>query len=334
MAVASLRSGQQFELVTPAGRRLCGRRWAGQGVPLVFLHGLLDCAVGWDGLARAMRQPCIALDLPGFGGSDLPTRPRISAYAEVVAWALGELDVSDVVLVGHSLGGAVATAVAERAPERIGSLVLLAPAGFGRLHLAEAISVPALRNLTAAALPLALANPLVLTAAYMTMVSAGQLPEAPMLGRVMRRAFRAMPGARDATRAVVAAGLSAHGFDRRRVAFDGPVTALWGERDRLVPPAHAAGVRRALPQATVHVWSAMGHHPQHERPGALAKLIQTAALSRAHAQGSLPVRWDPDPSAGRAIVGRGQRATSPHVRGTADRLRPGRPTALQYWRVG
>ncbi|HEX5924741.1 MAG TPA: alpha/beta fold hydrolase [Baekduia sp.] len=300
----------------------------------MLLHGLLDCAVGWDGLACAMRQPCIALDLPGFGGSDLPTRPRISAYAEVVTWALGELDVSEVVLVGHSLGGAVATAVAERAPERIGSLVLLAPAGFGRVHLAEAISVPVIRNLTAAALPLALANPLVLTAAYMTTVSAGQLPEARMLQRVMRRALRATPGARDATRAVVAAGLSAHGFDRRRVAFDGPVTALWGERDRLVPLAHAAGVRRALPQATVHVWSAMGHHPQHERPGALAKLIQTAAATRAPPRESLPVRRNPDPSAGPAIVRQGPERQLPAVRGTADRLRPRRPTALQYWRAG
>jgi pimeloyl-ACP methyl ester carboxylesterase len=279
MAVASLRSGQEFELVTPAGRRLCGSTWPGQGASLVFLHGLLDCAAGWDGMARSMRRPSIALDLPGFGGSDLPTRPRISAYAELVTWALAELDLSEVVLVGHSLGGAVATAVAERAPERIRSLVLLAPAGFGRMHLAEAISIPGIRNLTAAALPLALANPLVLTAAYMTMVTAGELPEAEMLQRVMRQALRGMPGARDATRAVVAAGLSAHGFHRRRVAFDGPVAAVWGARDHLVPPGHAAGLRRALPQAAVHVWSGMGHHPQRERPGALAELIETAATA-------------------------------------------------------
>ena len=280
VVVAGRRAGQRFELVTPAGRRLCGWRWPGAGAPLVLLHGLLDCAAGWDGIARATPRPCVALDLPGFGGSDAPTRPRISAYAEAVTWALAELDVSDAVLVGHSLGGAVATAVAERSPERIRSLVLLAPAGFGRIHLAEAISIPGIRSLAAAALPLALANPLVLTAAYMTMISAGQRPEADMLQRVMRQAARAMPGARDGTRAVVAAGQSARAFEHRRVAFDGPVSVLWGQRDRLVSPAHAAGVRRALPQATVHVWSGMGHHPQRERPDALAQLIETAATAR------------------------------------------------------
>jgi pimeloyl-ACP methyl ester carboxylesterase len=246
----------------------------------VFLHGLLDCGAAWGGMARSLRRPSIALDLPGFGGSDLPTRPRISDYAEVVTWALAELDVSDVVLVGHSLGGAVATAVAERAPERIGSLVLLAPAGFGRIHMAEAISIPGIRDLTAATLPFALANPLVLTAAYMTMITAGQLPDAEMLQRLTRQAFRAMPGARDATRAVVAAGRSTRGFHRRRVAFDGPLVALWGDRDRLVPLGHADGVRHALPQAAVHVWSGMGHHPQRERPRALAELIETAATAR------------------------------------------------------
>lgn len=275
MAVAPPRAGQRLELVTPAGRRLQGWRWPGRGAPLVFLHGLLDSAAGWAEMARALRCPSIALDLPGFGGSDLPTSPRISAYADAVTWALSELELGPVVLVGHSLGGAVAAAVAERAPARVASLVLLAPAGFGRIRLAEAVLAPGIRTLTVAALPLALANPLLLTAAYMTVVTTGQLPDPELLGRVMRHAFRAPSGARDATRAVVAAGLSARAFHCRRVGFDGPVTALWGGRDHLVPPAHAAGLRRALPQASVHVWAGMGHHPQRERPRALAELIRT-----------------------------------------------------------
>jgi pimeloyl-ACP methyl ester carboxylesterase len=123
MAVARLRAGHEFELVTPAGGRLCGWTCAGRGVPVAFLHGLLDCRVAGGGIARSVRGPSIALDLPGFGGSDRPARPRISAHAEVVAWALAELDVGEAVLVGHSLGGAVPTPVAER----IGSLVPARP---------------------------------------------------------------------------------------------------------------------------------------------------------------------------------------------------------------
>ena len=272
------------------GRRLSVRLWPGADVPVVLLHGLLDSAVGWNELAAEAPNACICIDLPGFGSSDMPARPRISAYADDVIDALGRLGVERFILVGHSLGGAVAAAIAERLPQRVAGLVLLAPAGFGRIGLAEAVSIPGFRNLVARALPLALANPLVLTTAYMTMVTNRQVPDAALLQRVMRRAFESVPGARDATRAVVAAGLSEHGFHRRRLPYDGPVRVLWGDRDRLVPISHLRGVRRALPHADVEIWPGMGHHPQRERPDALARLVRSVCdcLSDQAAAGAAP----------------------------------------------
>ena len=258
------------------GRTVTARMWPGTGLPIVLLHGLLDSAYGWDELVGSTSRPCTALNLPGFGGSDMPCRPRISAYAEDVIETLDQLSPGRFILVGHSLGGAVGAAIAERIPERVAALVLLAPAGFGRIRLAEAVSIPGLRNVVARALPLALANPLVLTTAYMSMVTNGLVPDTQLLQRVMRRAFEAVPGAREATRAVVAAGRSRHGFHTRRLPYHGPVRVLWGDRDRLVPVAHITGVRRALPQAKVEVWRGMGHHPQRERPDALARLVSNA----------------------------------------------------------
>ena len=249
------------------------RVWPGAGVPLVLLHGLLDSGEGWNELARASSRPCIAFDLPGFGGSDLVARPRISSYAGDILAALSALGVRRCHLVGHSIGGAIATAIAERSPHEVASLVLLAPAGFGRIRLAEAVSIPGIRTVVAHTLPLALANPLVLTAAYMTVVTRGQVPDAETLQRVVARAFDSVPGARDGTRAVVAAGLADDGYHRRRVAYHGPVTVVWGDRDRLVPLSHADAVRRALPQARIESWPNMGHHPQRERPGPLSALV-------------------------------------------------------------
>jgi pyruvate dehydrogenase E2 component (dihydrolipoamide acetyltransferase) len=258
------------------GRHICVRTRPGDGPPIVLLHGLLDSANGWERFACATSRPCIAFDLPGFGHSDRATRPRISAYALDVGETLDKLDVKSYHLVGHSLGGAIAPALAELAPRRALSLTLLAPAGFGRIHLAEAISIPGIRNLAAAVLPLALSNPLVLTVAYTGVVTSGQAPDPEMLRRVMRSAFDAVPGARDATQAVVAAGLSKRAFYRRSLAYEGPVRAVWGENDRLVPHSHAAGLRTALPQAKIEVWPGMGHHPQRERPAELAELIESA----------------------------------------------------------
>jgi len=267
------------DVTLPDGRRLRVRCWPGRGRPLVLLHGLFDDAEGWDALARDTRRPCYAVDLPGFGGSQGPTRPRISAYAEDVVAGLEALEVSGCTLVGHSLGGAIAVAVAERSAA-VGALALLAPVGFGPVALADWMTLPGFADVWQLALPVALVNPLTVTAAYTTFVAHGRLPSRDLMARLRRRAFRSGTGVRAATVAIAASGHSARGFARRPVAFDGPVAVVWGARDALVPTAHIAALRRALPQAHVEVWDGMGHHPQRERPVALARFIERHASRR------------------------------------------------------
>jgi pimeloyl-ACP methyl ester carboxylesterase len=268
----TLRLAEVFSVDLPGDRRLTGRRWAGHGDPLVLIHGLFDSSEGWTDLAARTGRPCLAIDLPGFGGSDLPAAPRIESYADDVAFALGALGVRGATLVGHSLGGAVAAAVAERSSS-VASLVLVAPAGFGRIPVAEMLTLPGIIDLATLALPLALVNPLVVSASYAAFVGRGRLPDRRLVARLRSGAAHAPRGVRAAVLAIAASGRE----DQRRLHFGGRVGVLWGSDDALVPVSHAAGVRTAFPQAEVDLRPGMGHHPQQEHLAALVALVERYA---------------------------------------------------------
>ena len=89
------------------------------------------------------------------------------------------------------------TGLAERLRDDVAALVLIAPAGFGRIHLAEAIQLPGVRSLVRHGLPLALMNPVSAFGVYMAVVGNGHLPDpelsrgcarTPTAGRRARRA--------------------------------------------------------------------------------------------------------------------------------------------------
>jgi pimeloyl-ACP methyl ester carboxylesterase len=276
MPAALVRQAKIVDVTLRDGRRVRAWRAEGGDTPLVLLHGTLDSSEGWSAVAGSSRRPVVAFDVPGFGASDPPSRPRIGAYAEDLAEAMLRLELDEVTLVGHSLGGAIAAALVELLPERVASLVLLAPAGFGRIRLAEMISAPGVRSAAAALLPFALKAPLVASAGYRLFVTAGAPPPAGVIERVKRNATALTSGAVLGTQAVIADGRARDGLSKRRIAYAGPVAVLWGEADRVVSPRHADGLLRAFPQATIITWPDMGHHPQCERPAALAAFVEAA----------------------------------------------------------
>lgn len=88
---------------------------------LVLLHGFCERKEMWDKLAGGLsaRVKVISVDLPGFGGSDFIPEADIMTYAEAVQQVLAEESVSGVRMVGHSMGGYVALAFAEKYPEAL-----------------------------------------------------------------------------------------------------------------------------------------------------------------------------------------------------------------------
>jgi pimeloyl-ACP methyl ester carboxylesterase len=268
------------------GRQLCVRRWRGRDPrAVVVLHGLLDSSEGWRALSGALGCSVVAFDLPGFGLSDPPARGSVDGYAQDIIDGLEILGIERFTLVGHSLGGAVAIAIAELCPDQVTALVLLAPVGFGRIRLAEVVSLPGVRILVQAMLPWMLSSRMAVTAGYLTMISNGRLPEPEIVDRVTGSGRAVVSGTVEAIRAIVDAGRRKHAFARRRVGYTGPVLALWGDRDRLVPPSHRDGVLAALPQARVELWNGMGHHALAERFEKLAALIDDTVAAPPRSEG-------------------------------------------------
>jgi pimeloyl-ACP methyl ester carboxylesterase len=293
-------TGSPKNLILPDGRILAYRQRPGSGRPLVLLHGLMDCSGGWKTFIARTHRPVVAFDLPGMGLSERPARPQLSAYAEDLADAIESLGIHDFTLVGHSLGGAVATALAELIPDEVAALVLLAPSCFGRITASELCSAPVVKQILRGALPIALANPLTATGFYMAMAN-GRRPDRALLGRLRSTALRSTEGVQMAVKATADAGRSKDAFFLRQVGYHGPVRALWGSKDRVVSGSHAEGVLTAFPQAHVTVWEGMGHHPQRERAADLSDFVErTAAGAGGPRRGRLELvpPAEPQPAAG------------------------------------
>jgi pimeloyl-ACP methyl ester carboxylesterase len=124
------------EVTQPDGRILGLRGGALQVVdrgprgasPIVLVH-CFTCSIDWwDGMVPRLekRHRVVVADLLGHGGSEKPKAGySIESQAAVLAEALGRLGVRDATVVGHSLGGPIAVALAERSPRLVDRLVIV-----------------------------------------------------------------------------------------------------------------------------------------------------------------------------------------------------------------
>lgn len=105
----------------------------GQGdQTIIFIHGLGSYLRAWEKNFEVLKNDyrCIAIDLPGYGkSSKLPHSGKMTFYAEVIKALIDKLNLKNVVLAGHSMGGQISMVAAVNYPETIQKIILVDPAG-------------------------------------------------------------------------------------------------------------------------------------------------------------------------------------------------------------
>ena len=247
---------------------------ASSGTPVVLIHGVGGWAENWREVMApiaASGRRAIAVDLPGFGESEAPGRvahfgPKNPYYARFVIALMDALELPAAHLIGSSMGGAVAYMAAVSAPERTRSLTLVASGGLGK-DIAMFLRLATLPGMIAAARVFGRRRQGrgVLRSCFF---DASRIPDT-LYAESERYGFDSYPEFVRALRSGVTIRgvrqqVREHWLEKAR-EYGGPVLAIWGRQDAVLPIHHLAGAKDVFPQAESHVIERCGHLPMIER---------------------------------------------------------------------
>jgi pimeloyl-ACP methyl ester carboxylesterase len=257
--------GSRDAYVQVPGIRLRVRDSGPREAPAVLLlHGFGASLETWEGWAAGLadRFRVVRVDLPGFGltGPDPTGDYSDTRSVAVLAALLDALGIARASLVGNSLGGRIAWRFATAHPDRVERLVLVAPDGFESkgFEYGKAPDVGIALRLMRHVLP----RPLVRMSLAPAYGDPSVLTDA-LLDRY-RDLMRA-PG----VRAAMIARLEQSILEDPRPALariGAPTLLVWGTKDAMIPVANAQDYRRAMPDARLVEFPALGHVPHEEAP--------------------------------------------------------------------
>ncbi|HEY0373949.1 MAG TPA: alpha/beta fold hydrolase [Amnibacterium sp.] len=251
----------------------------GSGDPIVVLHGIGRDRTDWFKVAPGLAEQhtVYAIDIEAFGESEpWSERTTLASMAQMVRRTLEEVgEHRPVVLVGNSMGGAVALRMHADDPGQVRALVLVSPAGFGAdasLGL-RLMTVPVLGevlqrcHMIAATMQVrALFADAALATRELAESSARRMrrPGARRHYLQVIRDLGAWSGVRPEWRQEVLEALAAAGT---------PTMVLWGDRDVVLPHRHLDAVSASVPHAVPVSLPGLGHAPQLEDPDRFLALV-------------------------------------------------------------
>jgi pimeloyl-ACP methyl ester carboxylesterase len=255
---------------------------AGEGPPVLLIHGYGDTADGWrrvvPGLLAGNRV--VALDVPPFGRSSHPRAPKLlDFYKDFFPRLLEQLEIERATVIGHSLGGAIALHLTLERPELVARLGLVAPAGLGKAppwwwH-ALAGYEQAWKRLLAVPSPL---TPVLIREGLKRFLDWRLFHDPRQMRETIDHLVSMHGTPRDLDRLLAAGRCCIESYtgtlleDSR--AIEVPKWMVWGRHDGLVPAEHAAAYAQVHPHAAVHVFEDCGHYPHIELPSRFNRLLR------------------------------------------------------------
>jgi pimeloyl-ACP methyl ester carboxylesterase len=249
----------------------------GEGPPVVLIHGLSGCWQNWleniPHLAR--RHRVVALDLAGFGESELPQEEiSIPGYGRFVDAFLGEIGLERAALVGNSMGGFIAAETAISHPSRVEKLVLVSAAGLVRVGNRRLAALERAARLFHPATAAILARreylikrPKLRRRMLYGIVRYPERIEPELVYEVASGAGK--PGFLDAL-----AAIGKYDFRDRLPAISVPTLIVWGRNDWVVPVSSAYEYEQLIPDARRVIFEETGHVPMLERPARFNELVE------------------------------------------------------------
>ena len=233
-------------------------------LPVVFLHGFGGVGAQWWGLQTAIsfKAPTISFDLPGHGKSvSFPNAGPPKVAADAVLAELDALGHERFHLVGHSMGGAISSIIALKAPNRVASMLLLAPGGYG-----EEFNHPLLLKWAAAKNRDELADvlPHFFGPTY-------EMPEKVIDYQVSTRQTPGLSGSLQS----IAKAMSSDGKQGVLPVDDVlstgvPISVVWGREDAVLPVSQTD---QLIGRVDLHLLDDVGHSPAEEATELVQKLI-------------------------------------------------------------
>jgi pimeloyl-ACP methyl ester carboxylesterase len=237
--------------------------------PVLLLHGWGCSAFAWRYLATPIADAgwrAVAIDLRGHGLSDRPDDPekyRRDAMVDHLAATMTALGIDRAPIVAHSMGGAVAMALAMRSPERVSRLALFGAVGFGIVDRA-AWSQLLPPSLTGALLPSRIPRWAVKFALRHSRGEAGLSDEQEVDEYWAPTQF---PSFLNAMRLLLHSFTWTPWTPTELAVVSQPVLLIFGDRDPVVRPQSVVPtLARCLPGAALHVAHGAGHVVPEERP--------------------------------------------------------------------